>query len=112
MFNLESEVGSPVELPAMMEKFGIVLLAACRATRQIPEDHLDWESPEGQRTIWQFTTGPGPNCLFGWGVHQRGPGPAGRGRAGRVGFERAVRYGEEILHRVRETLSGDRPLDQ
>jgi hypothetical protein len=58
MFNLESEVGSPVELPAMMEKFEIVLLAACRATRQIPEDH--WESPEGQRTIGQFMTGPGP----------------------------------------------------
>ncbi len=47
MFNLESEVGSPVELPSMMEKLEIVLLAACRATRQIPEDHLDWESPEG-----------------------------------------------------------------
>ena len=45
MFNLESEVGSPVELPAMMEKFEIVLLAACRATRQIPEDRLDWEPP-------------------------------------------------------------------
>ncbi len=52
MFNLESEVGSPVELPVMMEKFEIVLLAACRATLQIPEDHLDWESPEGQRTLF------------------------------------------------------------
>ncbi len=60
MFNLESEVGSPVELPAMMEKFEIMLLVACRATRQITEDHLDWESPAGQRTIGQFTTGPGP----------------------------------------------------
>ncbi len=47
MFNLESEVGSPVELPAMMGKFEIVLLAACRATRQIPEDHLDWDHQKG-----------------------------------------------------------------
>ncbi len=51
MFNLETEAGSPVELPAMMEKFEIVFLAACRATRQIPEDHLDWEAPEGQVTL-------------------------------------------------------------
>ena len=55
MFNLKSEVDSPVDLPAMMEKFETVLQGACRATRQIPEDRLDWESPERQRTIGQFT---------------------------------------------------------
>ena len=118
MFNLESEVGAPVDLPAMMEKFETVLQAACRATRQIPEDRLDWESPERQRTIGQFTFhlfDRPDRALNAYLVGEYTNEDRGRpveDVLGRVGFEQTARYGEDILHRVREALSGVQPLDQ
>ena len=118
MFNLKSEVDSPVDLPAMMEKFETVLQGACRATRQIPEDRLDWESPERQRTIGQFTFhifDRPERALNAYLVGEYSNEDRSRpveDVLGRVGFKGTARYGEDILHRVKEALSGDPPLDQ
>ena len=118
MFNLNSEVGSPVDLPAMMEKFETVLQAACRATRQIPEDRLDWESPERQRTIGQFTFhlfDRPDRALNAYLVGEYANEDRGRpveDVLGQVGFEGTALYGEDILHRIKEALIGDPPLDQ
>jgi len=118
MFNLNSEVSSPVDLPVMMEKFETVLQAACRATRQIPEDHLDWESPERQRTIGQFTFhlfDRPDRALNAYLVGEYTNEDRGRpveDVLGQVGFEGTALYGEDILHRIKEALIGDPPLDQ
>ena len=118
MFDLNSEFGAPVDLPAMMEKFETVLQAACQATRQIPEDRLDWESPERERTIGQFTFlifDRPDRALNAYLVGEYSNEDRGRpveDVLGRIGFEETARYGEEILHRVREALSGSPPLDQ
>ena len=118
MFNLNSEVSSPVDLPVMMEKFETVLQAACRATRQIPEDHLDWESPERQRSIGQFTFhlfDRPDRALNAYLVGEYTNEDRGRpveDVLGQVGFEGTALYGEDILHRIKEALIGDPPLDQ
>ncbi|MBI4234490.1 MAG: DinB family protein [Chloroflexi bacterium] len=39
----------------MLEKFDLVLSAAIRATRQIPQDKLDWSSPDRRRVLREFT---------------------------------------------------------
>ena len=53
LFNLSDAV-AVVALPTMLEKYAIVLTAACRALRQLPADRWDWESPERKRTLGQF----------------------------------------------------------
>src|SRR4029434_7135764 len=53
LFNLSGAV-AVVDLPTMLEKYEIVLTAACRAFRQLPADRWDWESPERKRTLGQF----------------------------------------------------------
>ena len=54
LFDLASEDSFEADLPGMISKFETILTAACKATRQIPEDKLRWESPERERTLAQF----------------------------------------------------------
>ena len=54
LFDLSSEDSFEADLPEMISKFEIILTAAGKATRQIPEDKLPWESPERERTLAQF----------------------------------------------------------
>ena len=54
LLDLNSEI-AVVDLPTMLEKYETILTGAARAIRQIPEEKGEWESPERQRTIRQFT---------------------------------------------------------
>ena len=111
LFNLSGAV-TVVDLPTMLEKYAIVLNAACRAFRQLPADRWDWESPERKRTLGQFCfhLSDRPDralnaYLVGLYTNED------RGREvqhvlGDVGFEEVARNVEEVLRRVTAALSG------
>ena len=111
LFNLSGAV-TVVDLPTMLEKYAIVLNAACRAFRQLPADRWDWESPERKRTLGQFCfhLSDRPDralnaYLVGLYTNED------RGREvqhvlGDVSFEEVARNVEEVLRRVTAALSG------
>jgi len=111
LFNLSDAV-AVVALPTMLEKYEIVLNAACRAFHQLPADRWDWESPERKRTLGQFCfhLSDRPDralnaYLVGLYTNED------RGREvqhvlGDVGFEEVARNVEEVLRRVKAALSG------
>ena len=111
LFDLSSEV-AVVDLPTMIEKYEIVLNAACRTFRQLPADRWDWESPERKRTLGQFCfhlSDRPDRALNAYlvGVYAN----EDRGREvqnvlGDVGFEEVARNVEDVLRRVQEALSG------
>ena len=111
LFGLSGAV-TVVDLPTMLEKYEIVLNAACRAFRQLPADRWDWESPERKRTLGQFCfhlSDRPDRALNAYlvGVYAN----EDRGREvqhvlGDVGFEEVARNVEEVLRRVQAALSG------
>jgi uncharacterized damage-inducible protein DinB len=116
LFNLDSPV-AVADLPTMLEKYEIVLTAACRAFRQLHADCWDWESPERKRTLGQFCfhlSDRPDRALHAYlvGVYTN----EDRGRTvqdvlGEVGFEEIARHVEEVLHRVKAALSGPTVID-
>jgi len=100
------------DLPTMLEKYEIVLNAACRTFRQLPADRWDWESPERKRTLGQFCfhlSDRPDRALNAYlvGVYAN----EDRGREvqnvlGDVGFAEVARNVEEVLRRVKAALSG------
>jgi uncharacterized damage-inducible protein DinB len=111
LFNLSDAV--PVaDVPTMLAKYEIVLTAACRAFRQLPADHWDWESPERKRTLGQFCfhlSDRPDRALNAYlvGVYTN----EDRGREVQhvlrdVGFEAVARNVEAVLRRVTAALSG------
>ena len=111
LFDLSGAV-AVVDLPTMIEKYEIVLNAACRTFRQLPADRWDWESPERKRTLGQFCfhlSDRPDRALNAYlvGVYAN----EDRGREvqhvlGDVGFEEVARNVEEVLRRVKAALSG------
>ena len=96
----------------MLEKYEIVLNAACRAFRQLPADRWDWESPERKRTLGQFCFHLSDRPDRALNAYRVGVyANEDRGREvqhvlGEVGFEEVARNVEEVLRRVKEALSG------
>jgi hypothetical protein len=111
LFNLSGAV-AVVDLPTMLEKYEIVLTAACRAFRQLPADRWDWESPERKRTLGQFCfhlSDRPDRALHAYlvGVYtNEDRGREVRHVLGDVGFEEVARNVEEVLRRVQAALSG------
>jgi len=111
LFDLSGAV-AVVDLPTMIEKYEIVLNAACRTFRQLLADRWDWESPERKRTLGQFCfhlSDRPDRALNAYlvGVYAN----EDRGREvqhvlGDVGFEEVARNVEEVLRRVKAALSG------
>jgi len=111
LFDLSGAV-AVVDLPTMLEKYEIVLNAACRTFRQLPADRWDWESPERKRTLGQFCfhlSDRPDRALNAYlvGVYAN----EDRGREvqhvlGDVGFEEVARNVEEVLRRVTAALIG------
>ena len=110
LFGLSGAV-TVVDLPTMLEKYEIVLNAACRAFRQLPADRWDWESPERKRTLGQFCfhlSDRPDRALNAYlvGVYAN----EDRGREvqhvlGDVGFEEVARNVEEVLRRVQSNVA-------
>ena len=111
LFNLSGAV-TVVDLPTMLEKYAIVLNAACRAFRQLPADRWDWESPERKRTLGQFCFHLSDRPDRALHAYQVGVyANEDRGREvqhvlGEVGFEAVARNVEKVVRRVTAALSG------
>ncbi len=111
LFGLSGAV-AVVDVPTMIEKYAIVLNAACRAFRPLPADRWTWESPERKRMLGQFcfhlSDRPDRALNASWvGVYAN----EDRGREvqhvlGDVGFAEVARNVEEVLRRVQAALSG------
>ena len=116
LFKLNSEV-SQVDQPTMIVKYDTVLVAACRAARQLPDRCLDWSCPERKRTLGQFTFhlfNRPDRALQAYEVGHYNLDDRGRrveDVIGRVGFEEIARYGEEVLNRVKLALADRAKLD-
>ncbi|MCH7891399.1 MAG: DinB family protein [Gemmatimonadetes bacterium] len=116
LFGLNGDV-AVADLSTMIEKYETVLEAACRATRQLPPDHMDWECPERKRTLGRFTFhifDRPERALNAYNVGMYSSEDRGRNFKdvlGSVGFEEIARYGEEVLSRVKSALAGPSPLD-
>ena len=109
VFGLNPEVAQ-VDLPTMVDKYQTVLVAACRAARQVPPERAEWESPERQRTIRQFTFHlmDRPERALN-AYHVRRYTNEDRGREvddviGAAGFEEIAQYGEGVLAQVKSAL--------
>jgi hypothetical protein len=111
LFGLRGEV-AVADLPTMVQKYETVLVAACRAFRQLPMDRWGWESPERKRTLAQFCFHLSDRPDRALNAYQTGVYTnEDRGREveevlGDVGFEEVARYGEDVLRRVEEALTG------
>ena len=118
LFNLTGFDSFEVDLPEMVSKFEIILMAACKAARQIPEDKLRWESPERERTLAQFVFhlfDRPERALNAYDVGEYTQEDRGRlveDVLGMVGFEETAQYGEQILNKVRNSLSSGLDFDQ
>ena len=118
LFDLTGDDSFEVDLPEMVSKFEIILSAACKAARQIPDDKLRWESPERERTLAQFVFHLFDRPERALNAYEVGEyTQEDRGRLvedvlGMVGFEETARYGEQILIRVRDSLISERSFDQ
>ena len=118
LFDLASEDSFEADLPEMISKFEIILTAAGKATQQIPEDKLRWESPERERTLAQFVFhlfDRPERALNAYHVGEYTQEDRGRlveDVLGAVGFEETAQYGEKILNRVRDSLNSVSPFDQ
>ena len=116
VFGLNPEVGQ-VDLPTMVDKYEMVLVAACRATRQIPQERAEWESPERKRTIRQFTfhiMDRPERALNAYRVRRYTNEDRGRevdDVIGPAGFEEIARYGEQVLSQVKAALTSGDDLD-
>jgi hypothetical protein len=111
LFDLSGAV-AVADVPTMLEKYAIVLTAACRAFRQLPADRWDWESPERKRTLGQFCFHLSDRPDRALNAYLVGAyANEDRGREvqhvlGDVGFEEVARNVEEVLRRVQAALSG------
>ena len=118
LFNLTGFDSFEVDLPEMVSKFEIILMAACKAARQIPEDKLRWESPERERTLAQFVFhlfDRPERALNAYDVGQYTQEDRGRlveDVLGMVGFEETAQYGEQILNKVKNSLNADMAFNQ
>ena len=116
VFHLDASVAQ-ADVPTMINKFETVLVAACRTTRQIPSDRLDWESPERERTLRQFTfhifdrPERAMNAYEVRSYTNEDRGRLGVDILGNVGNEEIARYGEKVLRGVKSALAGDTALD-
>ena len=116
LFGLDGEV-AVADLSTMIEKYETVLVAACRATRQLPPDYMDWECPERKRTLGRFTFhifDRPERALNAYNVGMYSSEDRGRDFKdvlGSAGFEEIARYGEEVQSRVKSALTGTSPLD-
>ena len=94
-----------------------VLVAAFRATRQLPAGHMEWESPERHRTLRQFTFhlfDRPDRALNAYEVRLYSNEDRGRSVQDILGptdTEGIARYGEDVLRRVKEGLTGPSPMD-
>ena len=118
LFNLNGGDRLEADLAEMASKFEIILSAACKVALQIPEDKLRWESPERERTLAQFVFhlfDRPERALTAYEVGEYTQEDRGRlveDVLGMVGFEEIARYGEQILNKVRNSLSSDLAFDQ
>ena len=118
LFNLTGFDSFEVDVLEMVSKFEIILTAACKAARQIPEDKLSWESPERDRTLAQFVFhlfDRPERALNAYDVGEYTQEDRGRlveNVLGMVGFEETAQYGEQILNKVRNSLSSGLDFDQ
>ena len=116
VFKLNSEI-SQVDQPAMIEKYETVLVGACRAARQLPDEYLEWSCPERKRTLGQFTFhifDRPDRALNAYEVGHYNLEDRGRrveNVIGNVGFEKIARYGEDVLSRVKMALTDRTKLD-
>ena len=118
LFNLTGIDSFEVDLPDLVSKFEIILTAACKAARQIPEDRLSWESPERERTLAQFVFhifDRPERALNAYDVGEYTQEDRGRlvgDVLGMVGFEETAQYGEYILNKVRNSLNSGMAFNQ
>ncbi|MEE8443252.1 MAG: DinB family protein [Dehalococcoidia bacterium] len=92
----------------VLQKFEKVLSAAARATQQIPDELIDWTSPERGRVLRQFTFHifDRPNTMLN--AYEKGSYNAeDRGRNITDALESRdvadiVQYGEEVMARIRK----------
>ena len=118
LFGLTGDDNFEADLPEMISKFEIILKAACTATLQIPEDRLGWESPERERTLSQFVFhlfDRPERALNAYDVGEYTQEDRGRlveDVLGPIGFQETARYGEQILDKVRNSLSSSSDFDQ
>ena len=118
LFNLTGFDSFEVDVLEMVSKFEIILTAACKAARQIPEDKLSWESPARERTLAQFVFhlfDRPERALNAYDVGEYTQEDRGRlveDVLGMVGFEETAQYGEQILNKVRNSLSSGLDFDQ
>jgi uncharacterized damage-inducible protein DinB len=116
VFGLNPDVAQ-VDLPTMVDKYQTVLVAACRAARQIPQERAEWESPERKRTIRQFTfhlMDRPERALNAYHVRQYTNEDRGRevdDVIGPAGFEEIAQYGEGVLSQVKAALTSGSDLD-
>lgn len=117
LFGIKDDASAGLDTAAMVAKFETVFAAALRATRQLPPERLAWVSPERERTLRQFTfhlIDRAERALNAYQVGAYTEEDAGRDVAGVLGlvdFEETARYGEEVLRRVKGSLTGPVPLD-
>ena len=117
LLDLNSEI-AVVDLPTMLEKYETILTGAARAIRQIPEEKGEWESPERQRTIRQFTFHLCDRPDRALNAHDVGRyATEDRGReveqvlGGKASFEEIAQYGEDVLRRIKAALAQPISLD-
>ena len=116
VFGLDVQV-SRVDLPTMVEKYQTVLAAAGSAIGQLPLKYMDWECPERKRKLGQFTFhlfDRPDRALNAYKVGVYSSEDRGRNMhdvIGDVGFKEIVEYGEDVLNRVKASLTGEDPLD-
>ena len=116
LFKLNSEV-SQVDTPTMIAKYDTVLVAAHRATRQLPPHYFDRSCPERKRTLGQFTFhifDRPDRALHAYEVGHYNLEDRGRrveDVIGSAGFEEIARYGEDVLSRVKLALTDRTKLD-
>jgi len=116
VFALNSDIGQ-VSPPDMIEKYETVLVAAQRAARQLPDEYLGWECPERKRTLGQFTFHIFDRPSRALNAYETGHyNLDDRGRHAedvldKVGFEEIAVYGEGVLSKVKQGLTGPSLMD-
>lgn len=113
---LQSHLDESQDVEWMSRKFQVILTAAVRATRQIPDTKLDWSGPERQRTLRQFTHHIFDQCLRAIEAHRMGrftPGELDQGEAtSRYPKADAIaQFGERALAQTLEFFRTATPQD-
>ena len=116
VFKLNSDIAQ-VSPPAMIEKYETVLVAAQRVARQLPDEDLGWECPERKRTLGQFTFHIFDRPNRALNAYETGHyNLDDRGRHAEdvldnVGFEEIAVYGDGVLSKVKQGLTGPSQMD-